>query len=520
MLFTEYELWQMSELDMFGISDLPDNLYEEAVAEGNKYLNNDWGTLTASMYMDLQAQAFLDKYRERRCALASLALAEHVERRGRFLTDIIDGIWCICEESTWSRPDGSGSLRDIQTPKFDLSSAATASLLALTAHLFRKELPVNVKKRLVFEIKTRVLTPFSTAKQLTPENTAYALISAMFCEPDEERRRAVVDKVLVALDVFLAEYKNGGYKASSEQSMYRRAAYIFDILEILYNVTDQKLAVYSDKSVRLAADCIYKAHLGSDGFSESAAEPDGARIFLFGERMDYKKLTDFGASEYLKITEKTLPTAVNLFHKLYSLKYASQIIAYGDNFDEQESGYIDSMDLFIKKTKGFSAAIKGGASAAGNFMVYLDNEPYCVDLEKSHNLPQINGFSQFSNTKAAVCEKLENGLEIDLTRTYPKDAGIVKWVRRIEAEEKYVIITDTYDLTKNDDLRLTMLMKDKPILSGDRILIGDGTIVWDGNLALRVELVKSKHYDYVYRLIFHIKDEGNSGRIRIALKKT
>lgn len=68
-------------------------------------------------------------------------------------------------------------------------------------------------------------------------------------------------------------------------------------------------------------------------------------------------------------------------------------------------------------------------------------------------------------------------------------------------------------------MRIIMLMKSKPILSGDRILIGDGAIVWDGNLALRVELVKSKSYDYVYRLVFHIKDTGLKGRVRIALKK-
>ena len=50
-------------------------------------------------------------------------------------------------------------------------------------------------------------------------------------------------------------------------------------------------------------------------------------------------------------------------------------------------------------------------------------------------------------------------------------------------------------------------------------MIGDGSIVWDGNLALRVELVKSKSYDYVYRLVFHVKDAELKGRVRIAIKK-
>ena len=74
-------------------------------------------------------------------------------------------------------------------------------------------------------------------------------------------------------------------------------------------------------------------------------------------------------------------------------------------------------------------------------------------------------------------------------------------------------------MSKNDDIHLILLMKNKPILSGDRILVGNASIVWDGNMALRVELVKSKVYDYVYRLIFHIKDDALKGQIRIALKK-
>ena len=110
-------------------------------------------------------------------------------------------------------------------------------------------------------------------------------------------------------------------------------------------------------------------------------------------------------------------------------------------------------------------------------------------------------------------------MAVDLSGTYPKEAGVVSWLRSVEIEEKYVIITDDYELSKLDDLRIILLMKDKPILSGDRILAGNGSIVWDGELALRVELVKSKTYDYVYRLIFHVKSGELKGKIRIALRK-
>ena len=518
-MFSGYELWPLDQLNMFDLGEIPQTLYNNTIEDANRYLNFDWGSLTASMYTDAQHSDYSDIVKLRRKALACLALAEHAERKSRYLEDIINGIWCICEESTWILPDNSGYLRDIENPRFDADAAATAALLALSVHLFRKELPVMIKKRAVHEIKKRVLRPFEDAKQLAPYSVSQTLVSCLFAENDDEKRRTIVDKSIEALDIFLGEFTKNGIKTKNDQGLYTWSAYIFDILEMIYNATDQKFEAFSDERLKYAADFIYKIHMGSDGFAENVTEEDGPRTYLFGKRMDSKKLIDFGASEFLKIEDKTLPDSTNLFHKLYSLKYTAEVVTYGDNFDEQECGYIESMDLFVKKTKTFSVAIKGGSNAAGNFMAYLENEPYIVDLEKSHNLPMINGFYQFPNTKKATVEVLENGLALDLSKTYPKEAGVISWMRSIEAEEKYIIITDDYELSKLDDLKCILLLNQKPIISENRILAGDASILWDGNIALRVELVKSKTYDFVYRMLFHVKSNDFKGRISIALKK-
>ena len=518
MLFTEYELWPPSELDLFNMTEIPEFIMRAAISEGAAYHEYQWPQLTANMFTDCTNQTYKEESKKRRVALSCLALAEHLEKKGRFLPDIINGLWLICEETTWSMPDGSGYLKDIELPKFDTAVAKTGQLLAICYNLFQRELPLSVKKRVSYEIRKRCTLTFLEAKNFSPENVAGAFISCIFTEDNEDKRRMICDKVLDLVDDFLEKYKSDGFKAKNEHNIYLWSVYIFDILELLYCCTDNKLGVFESEKIMPVAKSIYQSYLGSDGFAEKTTETGGARIYLFGKRMDYKKLMDFGASEFMKNEDKLLSDSDNLFHKLYSVKHASEILSYGDNFDENESGYIDSMDIFIKKTKGFSVAIKGGSQSAGNLMVYLENEPYLVDLEKSHNLPIINGFSQFTNTKRAYCTKLENGLEIDLTETYPKDAGVKKWIRKVEAEEKYVIISEDFELTKNEDIRLIMLMKNKPIIAGDRIILGNGQILWDGDMNLRVELVKSKTYNYVYRLIFHVKTEENSGIVRLAIK--
>ncbi|WNR42777.1 hypothetical protein [Paenibacillus roseipurpureus] len=47
---------------------------------------------------------FQYKFEERRTALASLVFAECMEGAGRFIDQTMNGIWTICEESTWVIP--------------------------------------------------------------------------------------------------------------------------------------------------------------------------------------------------------------------------------------------------------------------------------------------------------------------------------------------------------------------------------------------------------------------------------
>jgi len=64
--------------------------------------------LTAVRFMDFGRDGNRSRYEalyfRRRSALGGLVLAECLENEGRFIDQIINGIWCICEESTWILP--------------------------------------------------------------------------------------------------------------------------------------------------------------------------------------------------------------------------------------------------------------------------------------------------------------------------------------------------------------------------------------------------------------------------------
>ena len=105
----------------------------------------------------------------RRTHLRHTVLAECAEGKGRFVDDIADGIWAICEESFWGVPAHMGAqkrgvgLPDVQEPIIELFSAETGALLAWTRYLFGKQIdkvhPL-IRERLEAEIERRLLSVY------------------------------------------------------------------------------------------------------------------------------------------------------------------------------------------------------------------------------------------------------------------------------------------------------------------------------------------------------------------------
>ncbi|MDE6930300.1 MAG: heparinase, partial [Lachnospiraceae bacterium] len=95
---------------------LPDSLKEALVKNGRAFLNYEYPVLRATDYMDFCRTGNRQRYQERlfnrRIALNHLILAECVEYEGRFLDDILNGIFVICEEAAWQLPAHNSYIRD------------------------------------------------------------------------------------------------------------------------------------------------------------------------------------------------------------------------------------------------------------------------------------------------------------------------------------------------------------------------------------------------------------------------
>ena len=69
-------------------------------------INFKWPSIPAVRYMDFircgNRIDFEEYYFHRRRMLAIFAVAECLEYQGRFIEDIINGVWLVCEETNWS----------------------------------------------------------------------------------------------------------------------------------------------------------------------------------------------------------------------------------------------------------------------------------------------------------------------------------------------------------------------------------------------------------------------------------
>ncbi len=161
MLFGTFSLYPPAA-DRKAWEALDETWKKDAVALGRSYLHYAYPQLSATDFLDFTITGnrvrYEEKYFARRHALDALVLAECVLNTGEFLPDIINGIFCICEESGWQLP-----LPDAEEPVLDLFACETAAVLATVCYLIGEQLdgfdPV-ICKRIRHELETRIFQPY------------------------------------------------------------------------------------------------------------------------------------------------------------------------------------------------------------------------------------------------------------------------------------------------------------------------------------------------------------------------
>ena len=406
--------------------NLPASVRKDLIANGEEYLGYAWPDLPATLFLEYRREGNRSRYERehfaRRTALTHLVIAECVEGKGRFLDDIVNGIWAICEESFWgvaahvgAQKAGSG-LADPEEPIVALFVAETGESLAWTDYLLAEQLDrvsPMVRKRIRCETDRRILTPClerddfgwmgfrgRRVNNWNPWCNASWLTCALLVEPNEARRTAAVAKIVRSLDHFLDAYADDGGCDEGPGYWSRAGASLFDCLEMLHSASDGAINVYDRPLVQQIGRYIYRVHIAGDLFvnfadASARAHPPAELVYRYGKRIGDDRLAAFGAYVFRRSLDEGSPfagrnayTVGRCLPKIHNVAELKKARAEPPLVRDVWLDGIQVMTARCKdgSTEGFLVAAKGGHNAeshnhndVGNFIVYRDGRPILID---------------------------------------------------------------------------------------------------------------------------------------------
>jgi hypothetical protein len=411
---------------------LPDQRQRELVADGESLLRTSWPELKATLFMEYQRDGNRTRYQEasyeRRKMLIRLVAAECVENQGRFVDDIINGIWAICEESFWDVPAHNryvtssnfgrgGALPDVTRPVVALFSAETGTIIGYTDYLVREALdkvdPI-VSNRTRHEIRTRLLDPFmehdnwwwlgfvaddghkGPPNNWNPWILSNLLTLAMLAEEEEERRAALIHRALRGLDKFLDGYHSDGGCDEGISYWGRAGASVFECLDVLESASNGAIAVWDDRLIQEMARYVYRTHIGGNwyvNFADGSAKtvPDPNIVYHFGQKIGDAALMAHGVASGAETTSER-PGFISFNRFLNTLFRPIPKPETGSDYPLILQSWLDGIEvLTARETEGTDhglfLAAKGGHNGEshnhndiGSFIVGLDGQPVLIDV--------------------------------------------------------------------------------------------------------------------------------------------
>lgn len=480
----------------------------KAIKKAKTLLGCDWPLVRATQFMEFEISgdrmAQENPHFERRRKLAALVIGELTEYEGRFLADITDGLFAICEESYWGLSahkayygHKSTYLPNMKDPYVDLFAAETAATLAVTYYLLYDELSEfcpDILSRIEYELEHKVINPYlahtdwfwmgysSWVNNWNP----WILSNLMTVFLLTEKRKSVLCDGIKKMIFEIQRYyectpADGG---CDEGATYWGVAggALCEFLDQLYIASDGKINFFTDDKVKRILKYEESAYIGNGYFTNFA---DGETrvgmelsciLYTAGMRCGDKSLMSFAK----ELGHGDHDDSPRLRRTLFSMILEDEIEKMPD-FVPQNRYLFPALQCSFVRRGGWYYAAKGGHNSeshnhndVGSFIAYHDNRPILVDpscgtyTKKTfsperfeiwtmqsgwHNLPVINGVEEKDGLEFAADGFAQNGdaTEISFAGAYPENAGVRKLIRKINITEDELEFSDCFELSKSEN---------------------------------------------------------------------
>lgn len=415
-----------------GFEDIPARVRQAHISRGEELLNTDWKPLPATLFLEYvrtgNRSHFQDLQFGRREKLADLVLAEVFDRKGRFMDQIVNGIWKICEESFWGVPahlflqeEGYG-LPDVTEPAVDLFAAETAALLSWIHYLMKPqldEIDPLIAERIVYETDRRILTPFLERRDWgwmgfqwrenpdehrrvnnwNPWINSNIITAGLLLESNPDRRLRIVHKSMASVDNFFLPYPADGGCDEGPSYWNRAGGSLYDCLELLHSASDGKIDIFDQPLIQKMGTYISKAYISDPyfiNFADASAKMhiSPPLVYRYGEAIGDKTMMQFAAftAGQTGFGEDRLEGRFGVLNRILPALFTIEKLEQTQPSEPFiRDVWLQDIEVMAARSQqgtddGWYIAAKGGHNAEshnhndiGNFIAYFNGKPVLID---------------------------------------------------------------------------------------------------------------------------------------------
>ena len=553
-MFTEWLKEQNLHNYKFNLNLIPkcedrtfwESVYDENIiklAEDN--FNYDWPITRATYFMEYLKSGnriiMETVSREKRNILEYFVLAELMENKGKYLPQIVDGIFTICEETYWGYSahwptTGPKNIPDVKYPNLDLFAAETGNNLAWIYYLLNsklKEFCPEILERIEYEIDRRIIQSYLVhadnwwrgynrrINNWNPWIISNVLNIVLLMIKDEKIFYECLERMLVEIDFYYKGIPNDG--GCDEGAVYytRAGASLCEFIYLLKEATNGQINFFNDEKIINIATYPYKVYIGNGLFVNfSDGSPAGCRndytiIYIIGKEIDDSRLL-YLAYELFNYP-RNYYISQDLRRELLELKYRKELQKLKKVEIENNTNYLCDTQVFTQRKDKWFFGIKGGHNNechnhndVGSYVLAYDKKLVIIDcgvgvyskktfseerytiwtMQSSyHNLPDINSCAEHDgiNYKADSFIYNLDHVQIELKSAYTSDAKINGFNRIASLENKGLLIEDKFSFIEDKNFIEEHLMTIyKPhIINEKEVTIGDFVVKFNvGTLSI------------------------------------
>lgn len=527
--------------DRAGWDSLTGKYREDIVRGGEACLDYEWKVVKAMDYIDFEVSGDRSRmesaYDANQKALSALLAAELAEGAGRFIPQIVNGIYCFCDMTSWAVSAHLATL----TPQrrslpqkgdntLELTQGGLSQLLCWTEYFLKDEfdrIQPEINRRLRAELKYRELDsylvrndfwwmgfdlkPGTILNNWNPWCNSNALLCFMLLEDDGDRLFEGVWKTIRSVDMYLNFIQGDGAIEEGPTYWAHATGKLFDYVYCLNLLTGEKFGLLDDPFIRNMGEFIVKSYAGNGwvaNFADASPKENcgsSLLIYRFGKAAGSGQMTGYAAWQYARKRPVIAP-GVGFFSFLEALRNVGELDGVKASYElPSYTWYPETQFHFERASDRMFLAAKGGNNGeshnhndVGSFILYVDGEPLIMDVgvgtytrqtfsaerysiwtmqSSFHNLPLINGVAQKNGGKyrARDVYSSKGMFRADISGAYPEAAAVRKWVRSYAMKGNTLRITDEFKLQEAvSPNEIVFMTARKPLMAKNGVIGFEG----------------------------------------------